>query len=130
MNDFARISQALGVLESVLDALTKIAARTDDRRRHDLIQLRRDLALQIVAVGKVADPIFAKSEDLDVARTYRDKFSRMRSTTAIHQANWPAVQLDQAGEAYKKSALTAQQAHQDFVAWMRSAIKTAAPARG
>jgi hypothetical protein len=121
-SDFAKLSQALEALETVLAELNEIATRSDIGRRADLIRLRREHSQQIVDVGTAADPVFSKAADPEIERTYRAKFSRMRSATALHQANWPAVKLDQAGEAYKQSGAVVQAANQDFVTWVRNAL--------
>jgi hypothetical protein len=104
--------------------LATIATRTDDRRRYDLIDLRRDLSLQIAAVGNAADPFFASLGDPDLTRTYRSKFSRMRTAAALHQANWPAVRLGENAEQYHQSARAVREANQTFVAWMRETLAT------
>lgn len=121
MPETAEILRELTALERVQARLATIATRTDDQRRHDLIELRRELSQQIAKVGRVADPIFA-SADMETAREYRARFSRMRSAAAIHQANWPAVRLGEAADAYRKSALAVREANRDFVAWVREAL--------
>ncbi|MEO9131963.1 MAG: hypothetical protein ABI240_12215 [Sphingomonas sp.] len=121
MSDFALLLKELNNLEAVQAELAGIATRTDDARKHDLIQLRRKLASQIGEVGKVADRTLA---DVDVAfkQAYRDHFSRMRSAAALHQANWPAVRLGEDIDNYHISAKGVRQANREFVAWTRGAI--------
>jgi hypothetical protein len=114
----------LDVLAQVQAELASIATRTDDRRRYDLIDLRRNLSLQITAVGNAADPFFASLGDPDLVRTYRSKFSRMRTAAALHQANWPAVRLGENTAQYQQSARGVREANQMFVAWMREALAT------
>ena len=121
MSDSAEILRELALLERVQARLATIATRTDDQRRHDLIALRRELSQQIARVGQVADPIFAAA-DVEIAREYRARFSRMRSAAAMHQANWPAVRLGESAEAYRKSALAVREANRDFVAWTRETL--------
>ncbi|HWI85640.1 MAG TPA: hypothetical protein VNT42_04860 [Sphingomonas sp.] len=121
MHDFDRLSRELSKLEAVQAELARIAERTDDARRHDLIVLRRALSLQIIEIGKVAEPIFAAAEP-DMALEYRSKFSRMRSAAALHQADWPAVRLGEAVEQYMVSALGVRRANKEFVAWVRGAL--------
>jgi hypothetical protein len=112
----------LDVLAQVQAELASIATRTDDRRRYDLIDLRRNLSLQITAVGNAADPFFASLGDPDLVRTYRSKFSRMRTAAALHQANWPAVRLGENTAQYQQSARGVREANQMFVAWMRETL--------
>jgi len=121
MRDFGPLVRELSVLEAVQAELAGIADRTDDARRHDLIQLRRQLALQIAKVGQLAEPIFAATE-AGTAHEYRSRFSRMRSAAALHQANWPAVRLGEDIEQYRASAVGVRQANKEFVAWVRGAL--------
>src|SRR4030095_12954321 len=56
MKDLARIANELDILEKVQTDLATIAQRTDDRRRQDLIELRRPLSPQIAEGGPRAQP--------------------------------------------------------------------------
>lgn len=122
MEDLAAISAALAKLEAVQSALEKIAARTDEGRRRELIQLRRDLTAQIGEIGGLAEPLFATLADPEISHTYRDKFSRMRSATAMHQASWPAARLELSDNSHKQSANAADVANRNFVEWMRKTL--------
>ena len=122
MTHTAMISNALTELETVQGALEKIAARADEKRRHELIQLRRNLAEQINEMGKITEPFFATLADPETSRIYREKFARMRSATALHQANWPAVRLELSSREHKQSASAADEANRDFVGWMRKTL--------
>ena len=121
MRDTKAILSAVNALEQVQADLAAISARTDERRRHDLIDLRRQLSLHIAEVGRITEPWFGEA-DAELAQTYRTKFSRMRSAAAMHQANWPAVRLDQADAEYQRSVLAVRDANRDFVAWVRQTL--------
>ena len=124
MKDLARIASELDILEKVQADLATIALRTDDRRRQDLIELRRQLSHQISEVGRFAEPVFSSPAGADLAPTYRRLFSKMRSMAAIHQAKWPAVRLGEGDSAkeYSQSAIGVREANKEFVAWMRGAL--------
>ena len=124
MKEIARIASELDILEKVQSELATIALRTDDRRRQDLIELRRQLSHQIAEVGRFAEPVFNSDAAADLAQTYRRLFSKMRSMAAIHQAKWPAVRLGDADTAkeYSQSAVGVREANKEFVAWMRGAL--------
>ena len=121
-SDSDRITAALDRLEQVQADLSTISARTDDRRRADLVNLRRQLSDAIAHVGEVANPVVTRRCDADDQRLYRAKFSAMRSATALHQANWPAVTLDDAPDQHRESARGVRVANHDFVAWMRALL--------
>ncbi len=56
MPELAPILRDLGRLEAIQHAFAEISQRSDDRRRHDMIHLRRQLAAQIAEIGKVSLP--------------------------------------------------------------------------
>ena len=91
MDGPAQFLNELKALERIQSDLAAIAIRTDDDRRYELIQLRKALSQQIGRVGQDGEPIFGSAANPVDAQTYRDKFSRMRSLTAMHQANWPGA---------------------------------------
>jgi hypothetical protein len=57
-----------------------------------------------------------------VAQTYRRKFSQMRSAAAMHQADWPAVRLDEADPEYRRSVRAVRDANREFVGWIREVV--------
>ena len=122
MSEYQRIARELDALERVHSELATIASRTDERRRHDLIELRRRFSQQMAEVGRLADPLFSTAPDPALHQSYRDYFSRMRSTAATHQANWPAVRIDESTELYRRSAQGVTEAHKQFIAWMRDTL--------
>ena len=118
----ADILRELEKLEKLQIELAAIASRSDERRRHDLIDLRRKQAEQHVVLDRVVGPFFADA-DTAIAREYREAYSRMRSAAAIHQASWPAVSIDEANGAYAQSASGVRDANRHFVAWVRKALQ-------
>lgn len=129
MGDRATIESELTRLEKVQADLASIASRTDDERKRELIELRRQLSVQIAAVGRAADDFFAANTDEETARTYRSKFSRMRSAAALHQASWPAARLGEAVGEYRTSAMGVREANREFIAWARAALAALGPGK-
>lgn len=109
-------------LQKVQAELAAVSNRKDAERAKDLIRLRRELSHQIGRVGQVAEAYFEAKGDSAVTQDYRTRFSAMRSRAATHQANWPAVRLDEADESYAQSARDVREANRAFVAWMRQVV--------
>jgi hypothetical protein len=114
----------LAALEEVQQALASVAARTDDQRRHDLIELRRRLAAQIATIGQIAEPMLQAHGEPRVLQEYRSKFSAMRSAAAMHQASWPAVRLGENPIEYNRSAAGVREANRQFLMWLRATLST------
>ncbi|MDG2533026.1 hypothetical protein P6144_05165 [Sphingomonas sp. HITSZ_GF] len=122
MRNAAAVSEALNALERIQTELAAVSSRTDERRKYDLIELRRELAAQIATVGQLVEPLLIALDLPDELQLFREKFSQMRSAAALHQANWPAVRLDEADDTYSLSVRQVRERNRDFVAWMRSAM--------
>lgn len=122
MDQLAAIAREVDALERVQAELAGISAREDDQRRHDLVELRRQLAAQIAEVGRAAEPVFSTLDDPAMVQDYRRSFSKMRSATALHQANWPAVRLGERVDEYRASALDVRESNRSFIAWIREAL--------
>ena len=123
MNDLRRqVLNEVDDLEKVQAQLALISSRTDDARLRELIQLRRQLSEQIARVGKIAERYFEESGAPDVIHEFRSHFTNMRSKAATHQANWPAVRLNEADEHYRQSSRAVREANKAFVSWIRQKL--------
>lgn len=124
MSDPGSVEREIGLLEQVQMQMAEISRRADDGRRQDLIDLRRQLAVRIVEVGRIAEPMIVQTGDPLLLKTYREKISRMRFAAAMHQADWPAVTLGDRPEEFLVSAAAVREANREFVAWMRGVLDT------
>jgi hypothetical protein len=122
VGEFEAVLRSLDQLGQLHEKLASIAARKDDRRKSDLIGLRRELSLRIVEVGRVVEPVIINTGDPELLRDYRRNLSRVRSAAAMHQAKWPAVSLDNNPHDYAVSARSVRDENQHFVTWVRSAL--------
>lgn len=113
---------AVAKLDAVYKALEGITQRSDGERRHELVQLRKELATQIAELASIAEPFFAAHADPAALKTFREKFGKMRTATASHQANWPAINLSPTDNAFRKSASAVFVASRDFSSWMRTTL--------
>lgn len=105
--------------------LERIGTRTDERRRSDLIQLRRQLSDHIGQLNDlivaIAMPAFAGP----TAEDFRARWSTMRTILAVHQASFPAVLLDSADESYRTSGARVSAKIRETVALVRATAKQA-----
>lgn len=120
MKTSAQVLAELEALEEIQGKLAAIAARSDPARRHKLVQLRKSLAPQIATVGEAGESLFASNAVL--LAEFRQRHAAMRSATALHQAEWPAVRLGEIDDLYGQSALRARQANAAFASWLRAQL--------
>ena len=120
MTTIAQLVAELDALENLQARLAAIATRTDSERRYELIQLRKKLSGQITIMGHLSESLFAGAPDK--LAEFRRHYSAMRSVTALHQAEWPAVRLGDVDDLYRQSALRVSTANGVFVRWLREAL--------
>jgi len=116
----AQVRDEVDRLEHVQAELAGIASRTDEERKRELINLRRKLSEQIARLGQVAERFFSASGNPELLKQFRQNYTNMRSKAATHQANWPAIRLEEADEEYQRSARAVREANRALVGWIRS----------
>jgi transposase len=112
----AQLHDEVDRLEKVQAELAAIANRTDGARKRELIDLRRMLSEQIARVGELAERFFSQANNAELVKEFRRNSTSMRSKAASHQANWPAIRLDEADEEYQRSARSVRDANRALVA--------------
>lgn len=106
-------------LERQAAEVAAVAARTDDDRGRDLIQLRRELADCMARAGELGEQYYRSHADQSHLTEFRNLFSAMRAKIAAHQANWPAFKMREAGDDYRRSIQVVDEAFKAFIAWVR-----------
>ncbi|NIJ09474.1 hypothetical protein FHS31_003106 [Sphingomonas vulcanisoli] len=119
MSEAARLAAEIDTFAAIVDELAAIAGRNDPQRRAELTKLRRRLSDQIGVMRGVGAEAFAEPS---LAEEYRARLSKVLTAVSMHQANWPAIGIDEDTEAYRRSALAAAVGNRDFIAWARAAL--------
>ena len=117
------LADAIAKLARIQSELVAISDRTDDERRLDLVNQRRKLALQIGTVSAAAEKSFLMTPGTDDVREFRTLLSEMRRAVALHQANFPAVKLDEQGAGYDMSVRSVRDANSKFMQWAANNIR-------
>ena len=118
------LADAIAKLGQIQSRLVAISDRTDDQRRLDLVNLRRELALQIGMVSGAAEKGFLMTASAEDVREFRSLLSGMRRAVALHQANFPAVRLDEQGAGYDVSVKSVRDANSKFMQWTKENIRS------
>lgn len=114
--------QAVRDLETTLRQSADLPERDDNAHRKQGIELRRQIAKQILKVSETGELAFEAS---DVRGNFRAEFSKMRAAMAHHQASWPIVAIDRSDPSYHASVSALRDANTHFFAWVRSALHRA-----
>jgi len=102
---------------------TAVTALSDPSAKVRLLAMRRRYAAHIVAVSEAIDQDAGLRADPELAHEFRGRFSQMRTLVAFHQAKWPVVLLDEAGQEFRDSARAVIEGNRAFVTWALSVLK-------
>ena len=116
----ADIEDALDKLEKVHMQLGTLSTGAEPGWQKVYLQCRRTLQEQINRLCQADADLKLSDED---SRRFRDSFSKFRTATALHQADWPVVDIDRQDPAYSQSAVHVGQTYQDFMTVMRALMR-------
>lgn len=122
MTEWNSLVIEIRTLEKIQSELALVSQRTDTQRKLEMVQLRRQLSLQIGVISAEADKNFLAGASEAVAREFRSLLSAMRRAVALHQANWPAVKLDDQDSDYHESVKAVREANSQFLQWAKENI--------
>jgi hypothetical protein len=105
----AALRQALADLVTAEKGVAAVSDRKDAERKADLVKARRRIAEQLGVVGGLIEREPSLSGDDDAKTRITRLFSAMRSQLAMHQANWPAIRIDDDPVAYRDSAMAVRE---------------------
>ena len=112
-----QLLDALARYAELEQAVVSAGRRSDPARKLDLVRARRKFAEELGLLGLliVQDRFLAETPDLqqDMSR----HFTAFRFALAQHQANWPAVRIDENPQGYAQSAWEAYGKSDRFWAW-------------
>lgn len=117
MSNCNALVREIRTLEKIQFDLASVSQRKDNERKLEMVQLRRRLSLQIGIISAEADKGFLTGATGEVAREFRSLLSAMRRAVALHQANWPAVRLDEQNLEYGQSVVAVREANNRFLRW-------------
>jgi hypothetical protein len=104
-------------------AETAVTALSDSSAKARLLAMRRYYATHVIAVSEAIDRDAGLRADPELAHEFRGRFSQIRTLVAFHQAKWPVVLLDEAGQEFHDSARAVIEGNRNFVTWALSVLK-------
>ncbi|WP_449473305.1 hypothetical protein [Sphingobium chungangianum] len=116
----ADIEDALVRLEQVHKQLGELSTGAEPGWEKQYLQARRTLQEQINRLCQADAQLNLSHED---SRRFRDAFGKFRTATALHQADWPVVEIDRQNPAYSQSAANVGQTYQQFMTVMRALMQ-------
>lgn len=104
MSAWQELSERFSDFERTQNRIVANSAATDADWRRTLISLRRQLQDSLVGMRMALRACEVAGADAAGCRDLARALSEMRSLLALHQAQWPAVAIDTADAAYRRSA--------------------------
>lgn len=118
----AHARHEVAAMRGLRASLGTIPGRIDEARHGDLLQLRHALSAQIARIAAVCDPLFDAGPAAALAGDYDRHLSLLRTSLALHQANWPADRIDDDPIAYRASASVARSIENEFLTWIDAVL--------
>ncbi|MGD9812441.1 MAG: hypothetical protein AB7U35_14105 [Sphingobium sp.] len=110
-----RLDAAIGELASIQERLRAIVQGTEDNWKHSYVELRRQMQATFDRMSVLTEEIKLSGIVPDLITQYRERLSKLRHKTALHQASWPVVLIDPSDPAYATSRVEVRQAARDFI---------------
>ncbi|HEY1124626.1 MAG TPA: hypothetical protein VGE65_03260 [Sphingobium sp.] len=98
-------------------AVVSAGRRSDADRKLDLVRARRKFAEQLGLLGLLIVQDRVLAETPDIQQDMNRLFTAFRFALGQHQANWPAVRIDEDPQGYAQSAWEAYSKSDQFWAW-------------
>ena len=98
-------------------AVVSAGRRSDADRKLDLVRARRKFAEQLGLLGLLIVQDRKLAETPDIQQDMNRFFTAFRFALGQHQANWPAVRIDEDPKGYARSAWEAYTKSDQFWAW-------------
>ena len=113
----SQMHDALARYAELEQAVVSAGRRSDAARKLDLVRARRKFAEQLGLLGLliVQDRMLAETPDMQ--QDMNRLFTTFRFALGQHQANWPAVRIDEDPQGYAQSAWEAYAKSDLFWAW-------------
>jgi hypothetical protein len=112
-----QLHDALARYAELEQAVVSAGRRSDPARKLDLVRSRRKFAEQIGLLGLLIVQDRALAATPDVQQNMNRHFTAFRYALGQHQANWPAVRIDEDPQGYAQSAWEAYSKSDEFWAW-------------
>ena len=108
---------SLTALERLHQQLARASRSEEEGWKQTYLRLRRELQELTAKLAQIDCVALGMSEEDH--RIYREAFNRFRSTAAMHQADWPVVDIAVDDPDYRRSVSVVQAANEHFMHVMR-----------
>lgn len=113
----SQLHDALARYADLEQAVVSAGRRSDEARKLDLVRARRKFAEQLGLLGLMIMQDRTLAATPDKQQDMNRLFSAFRFALGQHQANWPAVRIDEDPTGYAQSAWDAYAKADQFWAW-------------
>jgi hypothetical protein len=118
-----QLHDALARYAELEQAVVSAGRRSDPERKLDLVRARRKFAEQLGLLGLLIVQDRMLAETPDKQQDMNRLFTTFRFALGQHQANWPAVRIDEDPKGYAQSAWEAYSKSDQFWTWCLANLK-------
>jgi hypothetical protein len=117
--EFARLRNAIDSYGAVIEKLIAVSGQSDKTQLLELVGNRRQLADRSIAISAAIKQAADAHPTWKDQQEFQNRFSRARTATALHQANW--VRDDP--EGFDRSVASVAVELRDFIGWASSRLR-------
>jgi hypothetical protein len=123
VNEADLLEKALRAYDDHHQLMMETVRRADGGWKRDFIGHRRQLLKFIIELANVSEAVDQALQDPGLSAQYREALSRMRHKVALHQADWPVVQIDHRNPDYLASHESVRAANSNFIATAEKVLR-------
>ncbi|GEM_PF-1225774 len=112
-----QLHDALALYAELEQAVISAGRRSDPDRKLALVRARRKFAEQLGRIGLLIIQDRQLAATPQVQKDMSQRFTTFRYAMGQHQANWPAVRIDEDPRGYAQSAWEAYSKSDQFWGW-------------
>jgi len=122
-----QLHEALALYAELEQAVISAGRRSDPGRKLDLVRARRKFAEQLGRIGILIVQDRQLAATPDIQKAMNKHFTTFRYALGQHQADWPAVRIDEDPEGYARSAWEAYYKSDQFWEWCLANLEVHPP---
>lgn len=123
MNTTDRLERAIDEYNKLHQRMLKAPFLGDDGWKREFVGLRRELQALLSRMASLSEELAGAGVGAGTTTLFRECLAQMRHRVALHQADWPVVQIDSDSPVYRASVEGVREANQRFLAVADEALK-------
>lgn len=101
-------------IKAIQSALRATMERKADNWKMEYIAKRKELSIAFGKLSQISSELLPRIIDKKIVIDFQNTLSQVRHATALHQASWPVVTIENSKSEYLKSLSNLENVNADF----------------